>query len=342
MPNPCESRKRRFPCFFLFMSRLPAIPLILPLIAVSLLSCQKKEGAKTFPGYIEGDFVYISPVFSGKLKELKVEKGQTVKKDALLFALDYTPKEARLKALQAMKKSVESILADMKKGKRQSVLDSLQNQVESAKIFVDGANTGHERTSEMYKKDAISFKEYNIVKHIYMLSKSILKGTEINLRNGSLGSREDRIASVNSALTAVNNMVTEAEWELNQRKQKAPADAYVFDTFFHEGEVVTAGKPVVSLLPPENIKARFYVRETVLDKIRTGNKVSISIDGISEPVPGIINYISPKEEYTPPVIFSKQNRSKLVYLVEASVSPENAKKLHPGQPITVDAGLDKP
>jgi len=107
----------------------------------------------------------------------------------------------------------------------------------------------------------------------------------------------------------------------------------VFDTLYREGDWVAPGKPVIVLLPPTNIKVRAFVAQEKLGSIHHGDSVSVFVDGVTEPYEGRITYISPKSEFTPPIIYSQEMRGKLVFLVEISFAPEIAAKLHPGQPV---------
>ena len=110
---------------------------------------------------------------------------------------------------------------------------------------------------------------------------------------------------------------------------------FVVDTFYQEGEFVPAAYPVVSMLPPGNIKVRFFVPETVLGTLSVGQKLAVSFDGSNGTIPAAISYISPQSEYTPPVIYSRETRSKLVFMVEALPAADAAAGLHPGQPVDV-------
>ena len=96
-----------------------------------------------------------------------------------------------------------------------------------------------------------------------------------------------------------------------------------------------AGSPVVRLLPPENIKVRFFVPETVVGTLSVGKDVVLHCDGCPADIPAKVTYISTESEYTPPVIYSNETRSKLVYMIEARPSADNAPDLHPGQPVEV-------
>ena len=114
----------------------------------------------------------------------------------------------------------------------------------------------------------------------------------------------------------------------------------MFDTLYREGEWVAAGRPVVVLLPPQNIKVRTFVPEPLLATIHYGDRVQVTVDGVREPFIGTVSYISPHAEYTPPVIYSQGTRDKLVFMIEAVFDPQIAAGLHPGQPVDVLFGSD--
>ena len=113
----------------------------------------------------------------------------------------------------------------------------------------------------------------------------------------------------------------------------APADARVDKVFYQQGEWVNANQPVLSLLPDSAIKLRFYVPQGEIARYRPGTAVSFSCDGCPAGLKAKVSYVSPRPEFTPPVIFSRETRDRLVFLVEAK--PERPARLAPGQPIDV-------
>ena len=126
-----------------------------------------------------------------------------------------------------------------------------------------------------------------------------------------------------------------AQWSFDQKQQFAPAKAFVQDTLYRPGEFVAAGNPVVVLLPPENLKVRFFVPQEILPKIQTGGRVNVVCDGAAHSYSATISYISAQVEFTPPVIYNRENRAKLVFMIEAKFSPADAAELRPGQPVDV-------
>src|SRR5437660_3322650 len=129
--------------------------------------------------------------------------------------------------------------------------------------------------------------------------------------------------------------LTQTDWSFLQKRRSAPQAGLVYDTLYRQGEWVAAGKPVVVLLPPQNIKVRAFVPETRVGSIHYGDEVRVAADGVRDPFVGKVSYISPRAEYTPPVIYSRESRAKLVFMVESVFDPQVAANLHPGQPVDV-------
>lgn len=124
-----------------------------------------------------------------------------------------------------------------------------------------------------------------------------------------------------------------AQTRLARRKLVSPVSGTVQQVYFRPGELVPAGKPVVSLLPPGNLKVRFYVSETILPQIAYGDVVTVTCDGCAKDLKAKVSFISRTSEYTPPVIYSLEERAKLVFLIEAR--PEKPDALRVGQPVSV-------
>lgn len=143
--------------------------------------------------------------------------------------------------------------------------------------------------------------------------------------------RRDRAGA---SMLAAASAITQAKWRLDRREGRAPAGAVVQDVMFREGEFASPSQPVVSLLPPENIKVRFFVPEAELGHIEEGGKVRFTCSDCPANATGTIRFISTEAEFTPPVIYSDQSKEKLVYMAEATPD-ENPEALRPGQPITV-------
>lgn len=132
----------------------------------------------------------------------------------------------------------------------------------------------------------------------------------------------------------LNAFISAAQWRLSQKRVYSQEPALVFDTYYRVGEFVPEQRPVLALLPPQNILLIFYAPELLRSKLRIGEKISFTCDGCKQPYTAYISFISAQAEYTPPVIFSLESRNKLVYRAEARFGKE-IPPVYPGQPIDV-------
>ena len=136
-----------------------------------------------------------------------------------------------------------------------------------------------------------------------------------------------------AALRETEARLNSAETRLARRRVASPAAGLVQQVYFRAGEVVPAGRPVIALLPPGNVKVRFFVPQAVLPKLAIGDRVDVRCDGCPDGIGARVNFISRSSEFTPPVIYSQEERAKLVFLIEAA--PEKPDALRVGQPVSV-------
>ncbi len=127
----------------------------------------------------------------------------------------------------------------------------------------------------------------------------------------------------------------QAQWKLQQKQIASPRDGLVFDTLVPRRRVGGRGKPDRSDPAARELEVRFFVPETTVGSLKLGQKISVHCDGCAADIPATITFISNQVEYTPPVIYSNENRSKLVFMVIAKPSVDKAPLLHPGQPLEV-------
>jgi HlyD family secretion protein len=127
---------------------------------------------------------------------------------------------------------------------------------------------------------------------------------------------------------------------LERRKGVSPADGVVQEIYFRPGETVPPARAMLALLPPGNLKIRFFAPQTLLATIHYGDMVRISCDGCAADISAKVTFIASSAEYTPPVIYSLEERAKLVFLIEAR--PTEPDKLRVGQPVTVTLGGSGP
>jgi HlyD family secretion protein len=154
----------------------------------------------------------------------------------------------------------------------------------------------------------------------------------IKTQAGTQKALDDAEAALRTAQARLNS----AQTRLTRRKVFSPVAGPVQQIYFRVGEMVPAGKAVVAILPPGNLKVRFFVNEAMLPKLSLGEPVKIRCDGCGDDIAARITFIARTSEFTPPVIYSLEERSKLVFLIEART--DTPEKLRVGQPVSVMLG----
>lgn len=314
--------------------------LLLAFICLGLSGCSSKD-SNTALGYIDGKYIYLSSSVSGVLKQRLVRRGDQVKAGQLLYKLDPNPEQSELAKAQGDLAEAQEKLSDLMHGQRVTILEQIIAQRKAAQANLVLAEANLKRYHQLYLDGAVGKAEYDTRLADYKSAKEDVKQQEANLAENKLGARRHQILAQAAAVEAAKATVAELQWELQQKTMMANKSGVVFDTFYREGEYVPAGQAVLALLPPQNIRVKFFVPETQLSQLKVGQPITFTCDGCKTPGHATVYYISPSAEYTPPVIYSQDTRVKLVYRVEADMQPTEAVKFHPGQPVTVHLSISK-
>jgi HlyD family secretion protein len=302
---------------------------------LALLAACKREGPDAYQGYVEGEYVRVASPFAGSLELLGVQRGAQIEAGQPLYALESVNEAAARREAEARLRSSQAQLANLQKGRRPTEVTAVRAQLEQADAALKLSLAQYKRVQELVTRNFVSKAQLDEARSGYERDRARVEQLQAELATAKLPAREDEVRSAQAAVAAATEELAQADWRLKQKSANAPVSGLVADTLFTRGEWVPAGSPVVSLLPPQNIKIRFFVPEQALGGLRTGQTVSIACDGCSSPVAAQITYISVQAEYTPPVIYSKETRTKLVFMIEARSAPQEATRLHPGQPVEV-------
>ena len=301
---------------------------------LGLLGLEGDDGR--YLGYVEGETSLIAPPVAGQLLERPVDRGGHVKKGDRLFVIDPTVAKSEVARAEAALAEVKARHENLLTGKRpeeQDVIRAQRNEVEASLAM---AETELKRQAELLPKGFTTRQAYDQADSQARQLRARLASLAAQERAGDLAARQAEIAAAAALIVQNEANLAQARKRLADLMPVAPEDALVENTFFNVGEWVPAGTPVVSLLPASRVKLRFFVPEEDIAKARIGRKVSFTCDGCPPDMKASIIYVSPRAEYTPPVIYSQSARTKLVFLIEARPDkvPDNI-ALAPGLPVSV-------
>jgi HlyD family secretion protein len=297
-------------------------------------ACAKDNGH--LQGWVEGDFVFVGPDEAGRVQTLSVREGDAVAANAPLFTVDADLQEADVHTQAAQVAEARARLARLETSQqRKEEVAILQAQEKRAESAVALSNAELERQLTLSAKGVAAQAQLDIARANSNRNKAALEEVRRQITVAQMASREEDIAAARQSLAAAQARQTAAETKLTRRKLVAPVSGTVQQVYYRPGEMVPAGRPVISILPPGNIKIRFFVPQAMLPQIALGDPVEVSCDGCTT-VRAKVSFIAHAAEYTPPVIYSLEERNKLVFMIEARTDAPQG--LRVGQPVSVALG----
>ncbi|WP_108064630.1 HlyD family secretion protein [Burkholderia sp. LA-2-3-30-S1-D2] len=312
------------------------LPLALAAAVALLAGCGRPANdVATYQGYVEGEFVYLSSSQAGTLTQLSVERGQAIAAGMPVFSLEAVNETAALLQAQHQLAAARAQLADLQTGKRPPEVAVTRAQLAQAIAQAARAAAQRARDERQYAAGGLSKQQLDDSRTSAQTTAAQVRELQNQVDVARLPGRAQQVAAQAAQVDAAQAAVAEAQWKLDQKRVAAPAAGRVYDTLYRVGEWVQAGNPVVQMLPPQNLKVRFFVPEAVIASIAPGRTAAIRCDGCAADVPARVTYVSREAEYTPPVIYSNESRTKLVFMIEARPAVADAPKLHPGQPVAV-------
>ncbi len=310
------------------------------LVATALLAlagCGDNHGNE-FPGYMEADLVLVGSEQGGRIETLSVQEGDSVEPGAAIFTLESREQEAQIAAAKARVAEAEARLADAKQQmQRPGEIEVLDASLAQAKAMQVQSALTLDRTQTLFDKRWVAQAQLDDAKAQHDRNVAAVAEAERRIDAAKLPNRSDLIDAAAASVEASRHALEQAEKNRAKRNVSAPASGTVEEVYFRPGEVVKEGQAVIALLPPDNLKVRFFVQEPVRASLQVGQAINVSCDGCKDGLSAKISFIAREAEFTPPVIFSREQRQKLVYLVEARPSDATA-RLTAGQPVTVTLG----
>jgi HlyD family secretion protein len=302
------------------MNRFRPLLIIAAIIAAAVVAWILLGGSKrerTLSGYIEGEELYLASPVAGTVGSVSAVEGTRVAAGQQLFTIDPATLSAQQEQRQATVAAAQTQIASAEATARQADAD-----VAGAKADADRARQDLARLLGVKRDDSAA--------------RAALReaSARVAAAQKTAEARRAQIEAARAQAVEAQGDQREVQIRVNQLSPPAPAAGRIEDVFFQSGEWVSANQPVVALLPDNKVKVRFYVPEQQVAWYTPGRAVRFSCDGCSRGLQATIRYVSPRPEFTPPIIFSRDSRDRLVFMVEAY--PAQPAKLQPGLPVDVE------
>jgi HlyD family secretion protein len=311
------------------------LPLVCAGLALGVLGACSDPRDPGWSGYAEAEYVYVAAPLAGTMSALHVQAGEQVAPGQALFGLETEAEQAASAEANARLAVARFQAENTDKGKRADEVAVNEAQLEQARAQARLAQQDLARKRDLVAQGFISRAQLDEAQAVLAQAQARVAELASAVQVARLPARADERAAADAGVDAARHALRQTEWRRAQKQRVAPQAGQVADTFYRAGEFVPAGQPVVALLPPGSVKARFFVPETQLQAVSLGSAVTLSCDGCESPVAARVSHIATRPEYTPPVIYSNEQRSKLVFLAEARPAAVDAPRLRPGQPLIV-------
>ncbi|HRO13064.1 HlyD family efflux transporter periplasmic adaptor subunit [Amaricoccus sp.] len=303
----------------------------LPLVA-RLAACAAP--ATLAVGYVEGEYVNLAPVTAATLIEVGPRQGDRVAAGAIVARQERTDAEIALAEAEAARDTAAAELANLREGSRPEEIAVTEASLTAARVRLREAERQATRQTALAERGVVPQADLDTVLAARDTAETEVAQLEAELAVQRLPAREQVLAAAESRLRGAEAAVRDARWRLEQRDLAAPADGQITDVFRRTGEIAGPTAPVMSLLPDGAFKVVAFVGEADVAGIAPGDRLEVRCDGCPPEQAATVSYVSDEPEFTPPVIFSVENRQKLVYRIEAKPT-EESRSLRPGQIVDV-------
>lgn len=284
-------------------------------------------------GYVEADYVYVSAPSPGTIATLTAREGQMVVAGDVLLVLDSRQQEAMLRAAEARVEAARANAENLATGSREEEVAVVRASLDKAEADLALALSQSERSDKLLAEGLVPQAKADQDRATLRSAEAQAAQLRAQLRVAELPARDPQRLAAEATLVAAEADADRAREDLADRTILAPADGRVERIYFEDGEIVPAGTPVVALLPAEALKVKFYLSEADRPSFALGDRLRVSCDGCAEGLTAEVSFFASEPQFTPPVIYSRDERGRLTFLAEATLDADSA--LHPGQPVTV-------
>lgn len=305
------------------------------------------SSAPSWNGYVEADYVYAAAPSAGTIDSISVHEGQLVRKGETLFVLESRQQQAQLDAATARAdaaaaqvKAAEATLANLKTGARPEELQVTQASLTQAEANLSLAQQNFTRAQDLFGKGNVPKAQLDQAQAGFDAAHATVAQLKAQLAVAQLPARDDQIVAAAAAVAAAQSGEAAARADaanaavaLGDRTIVAPADGRIERLFYSAGEVAGAGVPVLSLSGAEALKVKFYVNERDRPQFALGDTLAVGCDGCPAGLTARVSHFASDPQFTPPIIYSRDERSRLVFMTEATLDDQNG--ILPGQPVSV-------
>lgn len=305
------------------------------------------DAPPSWNGYAELDYVYAAAPAGGTIETIAVTEGDTVAKGDVLFTLDasiqqaqYEAAVARANAARAQVAAAEATLANLRTGARPEELQVTQATLAQAEANLALAQQTFSRTQDLFAGGNVPRSQLDqaqagldAANASVLQLKAQLAVAQLPARNDQIAAASATVAAAESTAAAASADAANAQAALDNRTIAAPEAGRIERLYYSDGEVAGAGAPVVSIAGDGALRIKFYINEADRPALHLGDVIAVTCDGCATGLTAKVDHFASEPQFTPPIIYSRDERSRLVFLTEAVMTEQNG--ILPGQPVSI-------
>jgi HlyD family secretion protein len=292
-----------------------------------------QPASTSWNGYLEADYVYVAPLTSGRITAIHADQGDHVAASVLLVEMDTEAQQAALAAAKAGVAQAQANLDNLETGSRDAEIAVIEANLRKAEADRDLAKDNLDRTKVLTDKGTASAVQLQQMQSQLAVAQAQVDQLQAQLEVARLPARAAQRNAAEAALNVARFQAQSAQVALRDRSLTAPITGVVDQRFFNPGEVAGAGTPILSLYDPAKLKVIFFVPEARRAALALGQALTVTCDGCPSGLQAEVTRIAPEPQFTPPILYSRDERGRLVFRAEARMSTTEG--LSPGQPVSL-------
>ncbi len=275
-------------------------------------------------GNIEAHESLVSFKVTGRIVDLPVDEGMTLKTGDLIARLDNNDYRKAVAVDQATTRVRDRQLLLGLAGSRHQDIEAGRQAVLSAQADLDQKKQDYARYEALYKKDEIPTQTRDQAATSVTIAQSNYDRARQIYSELLEGTRKEELAVARASLHQAQQSLDLSRIRLSYTVLRAPFSGVILVREAELGEVVQPGTPIITLADLHNIWLRVYIPETDLGKIRWGQDVTIRTDTYpGRDYHGRISLISSQAEFTPKTVQTEEERVTLVYRGRVDIDNPN-------------------
>lgn len=286
-----------------------------------------------YSGYVEADYVYVAPSVTGRIRNLSVSEGDTIVAGQFLFDMDATKQRAALRAAVARIATAEANLHNLETGGREAEIEVIRASLAEARAQQALVRSNLERTENLFAREIVTQAKVDADRAALEKANAHVAQLKAQLDVAELPARDEQVVAAEATFDAARAEADLAAAQLDDLRVTAPVAGRIETVYFRAGEVAAAGTPIVAILPPGDLRVLFFLPEAERAGFAIGDWLALDCDGCDDDTGATIIRMASDPQYTPPMIYSREERARLVFRAEAKIT--GGTRLLPGQPVAL-------